>query len=214
MRDVYEDAVQTVIWLGESDKSTGKVMAGLDRIGGEAIAAGFNDLEEGDIKRWPDLGSAEGNINIKNRLMELIPRRTTGFPLRDLIDISNRPWFTRAWVQQELAVLRDFMFMCGKWTAPGENFITGFTFCLLWMAEEFRSLTQGGSLSHLPFRILKTWWRNGWSFLRVVSGDILWQACNTEPQGCYNSRGSTKVAASPAAETESTALSCFRPGIS
>jgi hypothetical protein len=136
MGDVYANAVQSIIWLGECAKSIGKVMTGLDRISGEAIAAGFNDLEEEDIKRWPDLGPAEQKVNIKNKLMELIPRTTKGFPLRDLIGVSKRPWFTREWVQQELAVSKDFMFICGKWTVPGENYVAGFTFCLLWMAED------------------------------------------------------------------------------
>ncbi|KAG0650907.1 Heterokaryon incompatibility protein [Hyphodiscus hymeniophilus] len=169
MRDIYEKATRTVVWLGESDISTERVFARLDKVGKKAIAAGLSEFKEEDLKQWPDFGSDKAKIKIKEDVEKLFPT-LVNFPLKSLIEISERPWFTRVWVVQELALSTEIVFMCGKWKIPGEHFVTGYLFCLLWMAHELRPLREGGSLFDLAMKTTSICWRNGRSFIPVFFG--------------------------------------------
>jgi hypothetical protein len=176
MRNIYHCAVRTIIWLGEGDNSTGQVMTYLNKIGQEAIAAGLNNLGPEDLKQWPNLGLDGAKVQIRHGLEALFPKMSAGyedrvsFPLRDLIDMSELPWFKRVWIIQELSLSSDYTFMCGKWTVSGDHFVAGFLFSLIWVGNEVRPLTQSVSVFTLPFQLFSMWWRNGWSFVKVFLG--------------------------------------------
>ena len=164
MRDIYQNAEQTIVWLGERGDFTDLVMAQLDRIGRDALDAGILKLDEKDFKKWPNL---EHKQEIKTALERLLPRVARGyedrtpFPLAAFVELSNRPWFSRVWVIQELVVAKNYMFTCGGLVIPGDHFIAGFMFCLLWIANALTPLKNGSSVFALPFRLFSIWWRNG-----------------------------------------------------
>jgi hypothetical protein len=173
MRDIYSNAQRTIIWLGEGDNSSCQVMRHLDRIGRDAIEAGMWNLEEQDFKDWHNNSDPEKAI-IKDRLKQLTSKMGRGyedrvpFPLSSFIDLSYRPWFRRVWILQELSVSKDYSFMCGKTSIPGDHFIAGFQFCAVWIALELFELPPRESIIWLPLRFSNIWWRNGWSFIRTL----------------------------------------------
>jgi hypothetical protein len=174
MREIYENAARTIIWLGESNDSTRKLFSHLYKFGKDAIDAGLNDLKEVDLKCWPEFGLDETKLKIKVKLEGLFPKMSRGydnegpFPLLDMIDLSEREWFKRVWVVQEFAVSREVEFRCGECTINGDHFVAGYLFCLLWIANELRPFTQGGSLPQLSGKIFSIWWRNGWVFMHLL----------------------------------------------
>jgi hypothetical protein len=101
-------------------------------------------LSPEDLQKWPKFGSDDAKAQIKNRLKALYPKMSNDykdqipFPLLDLINMSELPWFKRVWIIQELAVSKDFEFMCGQWTVPGDRFVASFLCCTLWVAHEAR----------------------------------------------------------------------------
>jgi hypothetical protein len=179
MNKIYSNAEHTVIWLGEGDSSTGLVLGSLDRVGKEALEAGIWNLSEKDLHNWSTLEADVRTAPIKSRLERLMLATARGsdtglpFPLASLIDLSFRPWFSRIWILQELSVAKDYMFMCGQQMIPGDHFIAGYFFCAIWIANELRPLSRGGSLFWYPYRIFRIWWRNGWPFMQTLLRRVL-----------------------------------------
>lgn len=189
MTQIYQNAVRTIIWLGEAEETTGQLMTHLNKIGGDAIQAGLNRLTQKDLEQWPDFESKETGelshthkVEIKDKLEALFPKMTNGydglvpFPLQSLVDMSNdNPWFRRVWVIQELLVSTDYTFMCGKWTVPGDKFIAAFQFSFIWAQYEIYSLdtlSHGGSLLEVPSQFMSLLRRNGrhngWVFMKAL----------------------------------------------
>lgn len=172
MREIYRNAMRTIIWLGEGTEASDLVMTHLNRIGKEAFEAGVLELNAADIKVWPRL--APGKAKIKTSLEGLMPRMTQGhedkvsFPLDDLIDLSYREWFRRVWVVQELAVAKECAFVCGEKSVPGAYFIAGFMFSILWITHELGPIQRAGSLLEICIAICRSWWRNSLSCLQTV----------------------------------------------
>jgi hypothetical protein len=169
---IYRNAEQTIIWLGEGDSSIGPLFDRLEAVGKEAIEAGLWDLSYKDMQNWTrrDLGLPSSSI--KNRLEKMMLRTARGsdtgtlFPVGQLVDLSFRPWFSRVWILQEITNSKDYIFLCGRHSIPGDRFSAGYQFINIWIANEFRSLGQGGSMMWIPYRIFWIWWRNGWPIMR------------------------------------------------
>ena len=99
MRDIYRKATRTFIWLGvESENST----AGLD------LATTLYEASQSGAKKdgakqswWPTANHDQ---------LTTVPRKTW----KAFFDLLNRPWFTRAWVVQEVVVSSNLWVVCGN----------------------------------------------------------------------------------------------------
>ncbi|TLS30964.1 hypothetical protein PpBr36_02813 [Pyricularia pennisetigena] len=94
MGRVYQHAINTLIWLGISDSMTGQVFSLLNHAATELIL----DFSQ---------------IRIPGGLQQ------RGFPPAeeqvwdDLWDLLDRPWFSRLWIIQEVALSRNAWVVCG-----------------------------------------------------------------------------------------------------
>ncbi|CAG8980319.1 hypothetical protein HYALB_00013151 [Hymenoscyphus albidus] len=160
MYDIYSHAERTIIWLGNGKSSTPALFEHLERLGNDAITAGIWDLQERDFKMWYERGDPR-TAEIKSKLENLmISSRNADppFPLDSLFHLSHEvPWFRRVWILQELSAAKDYEFMYGSSTIPGDSFIAGYFFVTIWEGIELQSMTGNGPLP-----------QNGLSFAQII----------------------------------------------
>ncbi|KAH6713218.1 heterokaryon incompatibility protein-domain-containing protein [Leptodontidium sp. MPI-SDFR-AT-0119] len=99
MADIYGQATEVLIWLGESTEGTKDVMLYLKRIGQKFLDRGGEILEPRDER------SPENDALWKDMIDDPNLEKT------DLI--WTRPWFSRVWIIQELALASRAMVHCG-----------------------------------------------------------------------------------------------------
>ncbi|RYO85568.1 hypothetical protein DL762_005133 [Monosporascus cannonballus] len=126
MRDIYASAERVIIWLGEEDAET-DVLDSLPLLAAQSRHQGV------DPKR-------------DQHLVDLM-RRCTGFFFGLAV---RRPWFSRVWIIQELAMARqDPLVVCGRKSVPWStlmkawSFLARATFTEIGMVR--RKGPQGGS---------------------------------------------------------------------
>jgi hypothetical protein len=120
MRCIYENAEQVLIWLGLGDESTEKALALIQQ------AARYARAEKEDVSK------------VLNELQGLSRRNSgTGFPSRygperasfdALNSFLELPWFTRAWIIQEVVAARSAVMMIGKLRLSYSDFCTSMMF--------------------------------------------------------------------------------------
>jgi hypothetical protein len=179
MRTIYESAETTIVWLGESADESDSAMAYLDRVGEQAVKARLLDLDTADVKAWSVAGDDPEKEGIKADVRSLFPGMGRGSdgqvaPLEAILTLSEREWFSRVWVVQELTIAQCFEFMCGDKSVPGYHFIAGFEVYLLWLGDLMKPLIGMSSFYSLPFWVIQLWWRTGWSFMRTMLRRTFW----------------------------------------
>jgi hypothetical protein len=95
MQKIYQDAEQVVVWLGESERTSGSVM--------RVIRAIYQD----DL-HWDNLDSLLPGNNIEGLLFHLM-------------NWLQRPWWDRVWTVQETILARRLIFVCGMDRCSGEE---------------------------------------------------------------------------------------------
>ncbi|KAI9765064.1 MAG: hypothetical protein M1839_005621 [Geoglossum umbratile] len=124
---IYQRAKETIMWLGDADKSSGKAMELLEKLGGSA--------EQLDSIEWPESLSWNGPrydlcYGVGKRpeefLMKMGLKHLESFGLMELIDLkesdwealenilTKRPYWTRLWVVQEVANSQKATIRCGS----------------------------------------------------------------------------------------------------
>ncbi|KAM7192616.1 Heterokaryon incompatibility protein (HET) domain containing protein [Rhypophila sp. PSN 637] len=97
MGNVYTSATQTVVWLGESTPTT---VAGLSLISTIALVQHLMDIC--DLNRLSD------------DMLKAFVSSTATEPLwRGVLEIFQRPYWTRLWVVQEFCLSRKVLILCG-----------------------------------------------------------------------------------------------------
>jgi hypothetical protein len=106
MASVFSSAEKVVAWLGPASDNSDLFMA---RVSGlNTIFAGITNLKSVSRRSWCDHG---------------LP------PLEDplwlaFLKLSFRPWFTRLWVVQEVALARSAGFLCGEYEVELDEMMT------------------------------------------------------------------------------------------
>ncbi|EEU42694.1 uncharacterized protein NECHADRAFT_84187 [Fusarium vanettenii 77-13-4] len=114
MRYIYENAEQVLVWLGQGDEMTDKILGSIHDLHEEASARHDN---------WKDpkkLLTICGPI-FRQRL-ELTPTNEYCKQLEALQELFKRPWFQRIWILQEIASARAATIVCGSKSVPGYIF--------------------------------------------------------------------------------------------
>jgi hypothetical protein len=135
MRKIYEYAKKTIIWLGEADGSSDAAMAYLDDIGKNADKAGILKLTEDDFLNWAETEENREREAVKAPVRALL-EESYQRRIKALLALSERVWFSRVWVVQELSVSTDYEFWCGDAIVAGDRFIAGYQILLLSIAEK------------------------------------------------------------------------------
>jgi hypothetical protein len=96
MLDIYKSAIRVVIWLGEGNETSDIAM---DLV--NAFARPLSNIKTFDVFR------------------EILSRPTQSDKWLALAQgLLTRPWWSRIWIVQEVAVARDLLVVCGERTAP------------------------------------------------------------------------------------------------
>jgi hypothetical protein len=106
MAAVFSSAEKVVAWLGPASDNSDLFMAQVSRL--NTIFAGITDPKAVTRQSWCDHG---------------LP------PVEDplwlaFLKLSFRPWFTRLWVVQEVALARSAVFVCGEYEAELDEVMT------------------------------------------------------------------------------------------
>jgi hypothetical protein len=124
MRDIYLKAESTISWLGpERDGSTKAFEYAL-----KVHKLYRKHMVKLGLGRLPDEEMQEKSLKI-----------TIGDPnLEALFTVLERPYFTRAWIVQEIVVSKEIWLVCGDAVTSWETFIIAFTYIVLaapWLWE-------------------------------------------------------------------------------
>ncbi|KAF9467034.1 heterokaryon incompatibility protein-domain-containing protein [Collybia nuda] len=103
MREIYENATRTIIWLGPAEDGSDELIDYLESFGREAHENRIFDLELFDQRNWTwDDDGGENLILPNDAVKELVSRAFLVFTQdRGLKQFTTRPWWHRAWVKQE-----------------------------------------------------------------------------------------------------------------
>ncbi|KFA76423.1 hypothetical protein S40288_07133 [Stachybotrys chartarum IBT 40288] len=113
MGDVYRYAVKVFVHLGQYRNDSAARY--IQQIGGETFDLGAMIFTDIDLAFWPDFEGREhqqAKVTIRQNLERKMDAIQGGIisrpsiPTREIFDLFDQPWFTRAWVIQELALAR------------------------------------------------------------------------------------------------------------
>jgi len=149
MREIYEKSTSALVWLGLAADESDTAMEGLDRVGRKAFEAGILDLRKNDYLNWPR-PDPEGRRSAKQKAVDdLIDEDDVEFPYHALKTLSERNYWTRVWIVQEVAAPKEVTFMCGFKRLPYRNFAAAILFLARKRSNILRTVTAA-DLSDSP----------------------------------------------------------------
>ncbi|MCJ1250485.1 hypothetical protein MMC30_007713 [Trapelia coarctata] len=129
MRQIYENAQQVVIWLGEEADDSHLGLSLVPKL----LAAYGKRESTGDRRTYMQLQDG-GMAAIYD-----LPQRRLGREFPALSQIFKRPWFQRGWIVQEVAVAKASFVQCGASVVGFDDLVKCIVFVNfdLRMSEEF-----------------------------------------------------------------------------
>lgn len=113
MQDIYDKAKSAIVWLGPAAEDSDAAMDALNSAGKMASEAGILDLRTADYISWP-YPDPHGRRSAKQKLIDdLVVQDSTEYPHRAFKLLSERSYWTRVWIVQEVSVSREITFICG-----------------------------------------------------------------------------------------------------
>ena len=102
MQEIYSKAESAIVWLGSAVEDSDAAMDALDSVGKRASEAGILDLRKADYITWP-YPDPHGRRSVKQKLIDdLIEQDSTEYPYRAFKLLSERSYWTRVWIVQEV----------------------------------------------------------------------------------------------------------------
>ena len=127
MAAVYERAAKVLLWLGPSADDSDAAMEGIARYGKAAVDAGLLGLDKEIIAAWPDVGDDLAHVRTRDAVLALMTkaceadgdddRAAERFPRVAFATLTQREYFNRVWVKQEITLARNAVIVCGFVTA-------------------------------------------------------------------------------------------------
>lgn len=172
MDDIYRLATQVLVWLGASSEDSGATddwplpvedgsdVAMDDAVNGYgkyAFEAGLSDIPYQALRTWPDVGEEPRHLEIQEKILKLMDAATKAdggdggckFPRAAFASLTQRTYFVRAWVKQEITLARDPVVICGDKRAPAAYLHAAIRFYALWVSWELLEF-QKGKMSRFP----------------------------------------------------------------
>ena len=128
MRDIYRHASSVVVWLGTATEDSNEAMDAINAIGKVSLAAGILSLSTKDYR---DFHNREENMRvayIKHVLNSIFKEVGSSIPYSAIVKLSQRPYFSRIWIIQEVALGREVTFVCGTRRVAFSHFAAAATF--------------------------------------------------------------------------------------
>lgn len=107
MHEIYKAARSVLIWLGEEDSNSKRVMGYISGLDAEKYLA-----ESYDFQRNGKV--SEGWTKKSTIFDKLDPSPDNRLLIEDVVTLLSRPWFSRIWIQQEAALHHETFVFCGE----------------------------------------------------------------------------------------------------
>ncbi|KAI0383435.1 HET-domain-containing protein [Hypomontagnella monticulosa] len=133
MRDIYPRAEQVLIWLGEEREESDK---------GMAVALDIADTCHQYTSEGHSLEAISFHHEFAQRLFGKFRDSSEFERLMAFAKIIERPWFTRVWVVQELALATEATVYCGNSSISWPDFMAAITAqdrLNLWLSDHERN---------------------------------------------------------------------------
>lgn len=153
MGDIYSHAEHVVVFLGVPFRGSDTAMKDMNRVGKEALEAGIGSLTERHMAAWPSFDNFPENerseaLAVKSGLDNLIDSNlgglfhSPGIATRAMTTVLDKPWFTRAWIIQELTLPEPgkVTLLCGAGECSWERMWAATFFLNLMIAREASTL--------------------------------------------------------------------------
>jgi hypothetical protein len=118
MRQIYQRAARTIVWLGEGSSATSSGFALIPRL----INAQVLREQAGEQRRLEDLDTSERSFYGLPSQYEPI--------WRNFLSIFDLPYFTRVWIIQEVAVSSVVEVVCGSEMVKWDDLMTAISSCI------------------------------------------------------------------------------------
>jgi hypothetical protein len=127
MKDIYQMATGTMVWVGLASNNSDALMQRLDEVGKDAFQAGILDVfgrEAQKVLRPQGVGEVlpARHLRIRKSLEELSDKLGFDFPYTALGPFNSRPYWTRVWIIQEVSVSQQVIILCGTKEVPFPHF--------------------------------------------------------------------------------------------
>ncbi|KAI1275367.1 HET-domain-containing protein [Xylaria sp. FL0933] len=191
MGDIYRRADEVLAWLGLGDSESQTAIESLDKLGKMAYACGFyHDLHIGDAiwlklaqlySRHPAkspfdflllLRHLKEEFDVCNPIFGMLAflfHNINGwndsgnlFPVRQMKNLLERPWFGRIWVLQEISLSQEAIFICGKMRINRKRLAAAMNAYNTFVHSLWGMLNDPGALKSYHLKILRG------SFFRTV----------------------------------------------
>lgn len=129
MRDIYATAQSVLVWLGVADHDSDIAMDLLKNIGEKAIDARILDLRGNDLENLSNPEGDERLSIIKASLDAFAQAADLELFHPSLINFSEREYWTRTWIVQEVSVAQDVTLMCCSKKLSFRTFSAASNFC-------------------------------------------------------------------------------------
>ncbi|KKY31929.1 putative heterokaryon incompatibility [Diaporthe ampelina] len=106
MQKVYGKAEKVFIWLGEADEASHRAISFTKRVCARLAAAGLEPVENLDPRRYTERDFERGLTDF------LDPSHDDDWEA--VAQFLMRPWWTRAWIVQEVVSAKNAEFRCGS----------------------------------------------------------------------------------------------------
>jgi len=141
MRDIYSKSTSALVWLGLAAEGSDAAMEGLHRVGKKAFEAGLLDLRKDDYLNWPH-PDPEGRRSVTQKAVDdLINEDDVEFPYHAVKTLSERNYWSRVWIVQEVATPKEVTIMCGFKLLYYPHFAAAILFLALKRSNILRTVT-------------------------------------------------------------------------
>ncbi|KAH7304665.1 heterokaryon incompatibility protein-domain-containing protein [Stachybotrys elegans] len=163
MGQVYRKAFRVIVHLGiPLDNVAFQYMCELGR---DTYDMGVTIFRDGDLAFWPDF---EGRLdqqakvrirkNLEHRMDAIQGNLLHGplLPVSDMLALLDRPWFSRAWIIQEITLPEGgVVFACGPSQRISSHHLWGaYFFLVAWILREGRRVEEAKGFTGKVFRFV------------------------------------------------------------
>ena len=113
MRDIYASAVRVIIWLGREEDGAIEALHLIYRL----LDSKKKQAAENDTRTYQQLGIWD--CYFRYQIPHVYESAHSAF--RSLL---KRPWFSRTWIIQEVAVSQDTRIQCGRWYVAWDDLVS------------------------------------------------------------------------------------------
>ncbi|KAJ2900630.1 hypothetical protein MKZ38_002289 [Zalerion maritima] len=159
MSRIYGQASRVLVWLGPSSNDSDLAIDSIERYGKLAFEAGLSGLGREYFSTWPDVGDDPERVKVKDTVLALmetaagaedsVDRAAERFARIAFAALTNREYFNRVWVKQEVTLAKDSVVLCGHKGTNVDHFHTALLFyglLLPWEINEWRA----GRMERVP----------------------------------------------------------------